>query len=155
LGKGVGWLPIDMATTTRTIGIFGFDGVTALDLTGPADVFATASGIARQDGLAAPYRTVVLGLTARPFRSDSGLVMRPDCALGRAPALDTLVIPGGEGLRRAATNQPLTGWLRARAPGVRRIVSVCTGIYGLAPSGLLESPRTGGSRGTWPSSSRA
>ena len=126
-----------MAAVTRTIGILGFDDVTSLDLTGPADVFATASEIAARDG-PAPYRLLVLGISVRPFRSDSGVVITPECALGRAPALDTLVIPGGAGLRQPGTNEALTRWLHHNSPRVRRIVCVCTGIYGLAPSGLLD-----------------
>jgi transcriptional regulator GlxA family with amidase domain len=69
------------------------------------------------------------------------VIISPECALARASTLDTLVIPGGAGLRRPRTNQALTRWLRGNASGVRRIVSVCTGIYGLAPSGLLDGRR--------------
>jgi transcriptional regulator GlxA family with amidase domain len=120
------------------IGLLGFDGVTPLDLVGPADVFATAMP---EGASHAPYEIVTIGVTSKPFSSDSGIVFKPARALETAPALDTLVVPGGEGLRRPQTNARVSAWILARAGRIRRIVSVCTGIYGLAPTGLLDGRR--------------
>src|SRR4029450_8429956 len=50
-------------------------------------------------------------------------------------------IPGGRGLRRPEVNRAVAMWLKTRARQTRRIVSVCTGIYGLAASGLLDGRR--------------
>ncbi len=120
------------------IGFLGFDGVTALDLVGPAEVFSTAV----PDGVPkAPYELVTIGVAARPFSSNSGLVFKPSRTLETAPELDTLIVPGGEGLRDPRVNAKVTAWIRARAGRIRRIVSVCTGIYGLAPTGLLDGRR--------------
>jgi transcriptional regulator GlxA family with amidase domain len=126
---------------TRCIGLFGFDGVTALDIVGPVDVFATAADLEPAAKGGKPYRIVILGATNRPFTSDAGLVFTPERSLRDAPALDTLVIPGGEGLRRPDTNARIVSWLRLNAGRVRRVVTVCTGIYGLAPTGLLDGRR--------------
>jgi transcriptional regulator GlxA family with amidase domain len=127
--------------TTRCIGLFGFNGVTALDIVGPVDVFATASDLDPTAKGGKPYRIVVIGATGKPFTSDAGLVFMPDRSLRNAPALDTLVIPGGEGLRDPATNARIASWLRVNAGRIRRVVTVCTGIYGLAPTGLLDGRR--------------
>ncbi|MBV9046424.1 MAG: GlxA family transcriptional regulator, partial [Alphaproteobacteria bacterium] len=51
---------------TRCIGILGFDGITALDLSGPAEVFATANYVAP----APAYEVLILGLTAKPFLTE-------------------------------------------------------------------------------------
>ena len=45
------------------------------------------------------YETVVLGLTKKPFTADSGIVFHPHRTLADAPLLDTLIVPGGSGLR--------------------------------------------------------
>jgi transcriptional regulator GlxA family with amidase domain len=123
--------------TPRRIGILGFDHVTALDLVGPADVFATAC---TPDSRPA-YEIVVIGVTGRPFRSDSGIVLKPERAMRGPIPLDTLIIPGGAGLREPGVNARVTAWLRSVAGSIRRVASVCTGIYGLAPTGLLDGRR--------------
>jgi transcriptional regulator GlxA family with amidase domain len=87
------------------------------------------------------YQTVVLGASMRPVRAESGLRMQPDATLARAPRLDTVVIPGGSGLRTPRTNRIVSRWLTQQAPRCRRIASVCTGIYGLAATGLLDGRR--------------
>src|SRR5262249_58420198 len=56
-------------------------------------------------------------------------------------ALDTLIIPGGEGLRRTDVASKISDWLQRRASNTRRLVSICTGIYGLAYAGLLDGRR--------------
>jgi transcriptional regulator GlxA family with amidase domain len=127
--------------STRRIGIFGFKQVTALDIVGPADVFATASGLDPSASGGPAYEIVLIGETAAPFTSDSGLVFTPARTFKNAPALDTLIIPGGSGLRESATNARLATWIKSRAGDIRRIASVCTGIYGLAPTGLLDGRR--------------
>lgn len=122
----------------KTIGILGFENITALDIAGPADVFATASGLAPGGK---PYRVIVIGVTGSTFTSDAGLVFSPEHTLRNVPALDTLIIPGGSGLREPRTNALFCSWLKKRAPCIRRVVSVCTGIYGIAPTGLLDGRR--------------
>lgn len=120
----------------RAIGILGFEGVNALDMSGPMEVFAQASIVA--DKTAPRYRLHVIGLDMRLFRAESGLAIAPECTLTNAPPLDTLIVPGGAGLREPAVNAVVAGWLRSHAPHIRRVAAVCTGIYGLAPTGLLD-----------------
>lgn len=128
--------------TARRVGMIGFDGLTALDLVGPSEAFANAYV---EDASGAPqhaYEVVVLGLTRQPFvAADTGLVFRPHTTLERAPELDTLVIPGGPGLREASTQARVAAWVKQRAGKVRRVVSVCTGLYGVAAAGLLDGRR--------------
>ncbi|RYZ06437.1 MAG: helix-turn-helix domain-containing protein [Myxococcales bacterium] len=129
-----------MPQRPRRIGLLVFDGITALDLVGPADAF----GSARLGPEAAPrpaYELVVLGASRRPCRSETGLRLTPDRSMAEAPALDTLILPGGSGLREPGTNRLVAGFVRARARKLRRIAAVCTGIYGLAATGLLDGRR--------------
>ena len=120
----------------KVIGFLGYDGVTALDIVGPMEAFAA---VAEGDGRG--YEVLILGLTDRPFTSESGLDLRPHRTVRDAPPLDTLIIPGGSGLRRPETNAGVAAWVAGQAGRIRRIASVCTGIYGLAPTGLLDGRR--------------
>lgn len=125
----------------NSIGILGYDGVTALDLVGPADAFASAVTTDGAGKKQACYEIVVIGLTHRPFTAESGVVFTPKAALSGAPPLDTLIVPGGSGLRDEEINETVAVWINSRAKHIRRIASVCTGIYGLAPTGLLDGRR--------------
>ena len=123
------------------VGIIGFDGLDALDLVGPAEAFATARAEEANGSSTNAYQVMVIGLSSRPFVAESGVVFHPHTTLQSAPKLDTIIIPGGRGLRRPEVNRAVAMWLKTRARQTRRIVSVCTGIYGLAASGLLDGRR--------------
>lgn len=130
------------AMTIGFLGFLGFEGVNALDLTGPSEVFINAADIERQDNPGRKtYEMLLIGLSERPFAAESGLIFQPHCGIADAPPLDTLIIPGGKGLREPATNAAASRWIASRAAGARRVVTVCTGIFGLAPTGLLDSRR--------------
>ena len=124
----------------RRIGLLAYDDVAALDLSVVLEAFTIADGAARG---AAPtrYETVVIGLESGPVTAESGLKLLPDVTVDAAPALDTLIVPGGRGLRRPEITAPVAAWLKSRAGTTRRMVSVCTGLYGLAASGLLDGRR--------------
>jgi len=119
----------------RIIGFVGFDGISALDLVGPFEAFTNAAGTGQR------YECRILGLSTRAFTSEAGMTFRPHAQLGAARGLDTLIIPGGAGLRDPAIGLPLAGWLSANAARIRRVATVCTGIYALAPTGLLDGRR--------------
>jgi transcriptional regulator GlxA family with amidase domain len=108
-------------------------------LVGPADAFSTANEVWQGlHGDPLPYRITLLGLAGGSFVAESGLRFEAHGLLDGAPPPDTLIVPGGSGLREPKTNTRIVAWLRAHARHCRRIASVCTGIYGLAPSGLLD-----------------
>lgn len=122
----------------RRIGFLLFDELTALDLVGPMDAFATANTL-HADATGQPaYELLTIGLRHGCVTAESGLAFRPHTTLSAGPPLDTLVIPGGVGLRRAGTSATTATWIRQQASAIRRIASVCTGIFGLASSGLLD-----------------
>lgn len=125
-----------MSSTPIRVALLGYAGVQTLDLVGPLDAFGSAS--AARPGA---YATVTTSLDGNPFVSETGLRITPDCALSDAGHIDTLIVPGGEGLRRPGVATDVAAALRSRAPACRRIVSICTGIYGVAPSGLLAGRR--------------
>lgn len=126
-----------VAMTPCRIAILGYDGANALDITGPAEAFDSAPpgpGGRR-------YEVLLLGLTRKPFRTESGLVFQPAAAAPNAGPVDTIIIPGGVGIREPGLASRVAAWIRAEEPRTRRVVSVCTGIYGLAATNLLNGRR--------------
>ena len=120
------------------VGLIGYDGVQALDLIGPADAFTIAE-IEHDRGERSPgYEVVLLAASSKPFRSEAGISFQPHMTFGNAPALDTLIVPGGKGSRVDRISEPIAKWISKRAASIRRIASVCTGIYILARTRLLN-----------------
>jgi transcriptional regulator GlxA family with amidase domain len=121
----------------KTVAIVGFPDVEALDVVGPFDAFAMAN---TPDTLR--YRCVLLAPSAEAFVTTSGLRIAPDASLAQAPRqLDTVLIAGGRPIRSGVVRAEIAAWLERRASSIRRIGSICTGLYGLAASGLMDGRR--------------
>ena len=125
----------------KHIVIVGYDDLTSLDLSGPLEAFSSAF---LEDSSSSPqpcYKVTIAALNAKTFRSVSGLRMTASCSLSSLRHIDTLVIPGGPGIRLSPAAPKLADWISRRASGIRRIASVCTGVYAIAPTGLLDGRR--------------
>jgi transcriptional regulator GlxA family with amidase domain len=122
----------------KRIGFLGFDGVTAAYLVAPGDIFAAATLDSGYGNRIPCYQTYTIGLTSDMFRAESGMIFRPDETFQTVPELDTIIVPGGKGLRQSQTSNEISDWLLTRANRTRRIAAISTGIYALAPTGLLD-----------------
>jgi transcriptional regulator GlxA family with amidase domain len=123
--------------TPKRIGLIGFDGVGTMDMTAAAAAFTSAQ---TQDGDRGPkqcYEVVIIGLSNKPYTATSGMVFQPHKTFKDAPPLDTLIIPGGLALLKPQIGKRVAAFVKSRAGSTRRIVSICSGIYGLAMTGLL------------------
>jgi transcriptional regulator GlxA family with amidase domain len=65
----------------------------------------------------------------------------PDCSFADAPALDVLLVPGGQGTRVEMKNPVFLEWLAAVAEGCQWVTSVCTGAALLHAAGLAKNKR--------------
>src|SRR6476659_3192798 len=120
-------------STVQRVAIVVFEGLQALDATGPAEVFAQANR------LGGAYEIELVGLRAR---TTSGLTLGPVVPFDahRGP-LDTLMVAGGQGIARAQHDPELIAWVRAASLRSRRVTSVCSGAFVLARAGLLDGRR--------------
>ncbi len=121
--------------------IVGYDEITSLDLSGPLEAFSSAV-IENARGNPQPcYRVTIAALGARTFSSESGLCVTAKHSLSSIRQADTLLIPGGRGMRNPSTGAKLAAWINKRINRIRRVASICTGVYGLAATGLLNGRR--------------
>ncbi|MGM5025933.1 DJ-1/PfpI family protein [Tardiphaga sp. 862_B3_N4_1] len=112
------------------IGSLLFEGLDQIDLTGPFEVLSRIPN--------STYR--IYGKTTDPVRDYRGLRITPDAAIGDAPQLDVLHVPGGFGQEALMDDTVVLDWLRQQA-GHARIFSVCTGALICGAAGLLMGRR--------------
>jgi transcriptional regulator GlxA family with amidase domain len=122
----------------KRVGFLGFDGVAASELTRAADVLAAASLDGGYGNRIACYQINMIGFTSECFHAESGIAFWPDSTVETVSELDTVVIPGGDGLRRRFAGERMSDWVLARANQIRRVAAIGGGIYGVAPTGLLD-----------------
>ncbi|MEM6638713.1 MAG: GlxA family transcriptional regulator [Pseudomonadota bacterium] len=120
--------------TTLKVVVLLFDGVNAIDITGPLEAFAAVTPSLGRRG----YDIATWSLDGEPVRTEYGLRFLPDRELSHRARADILLIPGGEGIRQPDTLSALSAWLARHHHRFRRVVSVCTGAYALAEAGLLR-----------------
>ncbi|HEV7162341.1 MAG TPA: GlxA family transcriptional regulator [Solirubrobacteraceae bacterium] len=131
------------ARTPRQVTILAFPGVQSLDLTGPLEVFAGALSLIEARGLPdRSYEVQIVSRDGAPLTTSSGMLITPHGSLLEAPErIDTLLVPGGSGQRRAGEDQVLLDWIVSASARATRTVSVCTGAFLLARAGLLDGRR--------------
>src|SRR4051794_32630591 len=97
------------------VGFLGYENANALDIVGPAEAFASAVRLNAKGEPARCYKVDVVGLTRRTFTAESGIVFQPTLTAQSTAEFDTLIIPGGHGLREPETTRKVARWIAARA----------------------------------------
>jgi cyclohexyl-isocyanide hydratase len=120
-------------TTPYRIGFLLWDGLTQLDMTGPAQV------LSRMPGAELHY----VWHSLDPVMSDCALPLCPTVSFADCPQLDMICVPGGVGFAPVMRDPVVIDWLRAQATKAELITSVCTGSLILAGAGLLKGYRAG------------
>ncbi len=118
----------------RRVGFFIFDDIQALDLFGPLDTFAEVNSLILSKKLS--YELVLISAQASSVKTNTGVRILADYTIETMPPLHTLIIPGGEGSRKVPS--VLISQIKDACTGIKRIASVCTGLFILARTGLLD-----------------
>ncbi|MDD2310723.1 MAG: GlxA family transcriptional regulator [Desulfuromonadaceae bacterium] len=129
----------------KSIAIVAYEGVEIFDTAGVIEVFELVNRGLREQGNSEPaYDIKLLAAEAGPFATSSGVRLVADAGWYDADgAIDTLVVIGStdEYLNPALADCKLIEWLKTNGNKVRRLVSVCTGVFLLAEAGLLDGRR--------------
>jgi transcriptional regulator GlxA family with amidase domain len=128
----------DQASAKR-VAIVAFPGVTLLDISGPAQVFAELQAIELPS---ASYSLSYLSSAGGLVPTDVGMMIDTAPIESVQPnQVDTLVIPGGPGIWELRQDMAMMEWIVETLPKARRVASVCLGAFVLAWSGALDGKR--------------
>jgi cyclohexyl-isocyanide hydratase len=113
------------------IGFLLFPHLTALDLTGPAQVFSAVDGA----------NIHLVWKTLDAVSTDAGYRMLPTHTFDTCPALDLLCVPGGPGQLPLMRDRDVLRWLNVQGRQTAYVTSVCSGSLLLGAAQLLDGYR--------------
>jgi putative intracellular protease/amidase/YHS domain-containing protein len=105
------------------------DGAVLIDFIGPWEVFGSVMIHGRMDF----FQLYTVAETTKPVHAGGGMKIVPDHTLETAPAPKVIVIPAQKDPSPAVLE-----WIRRSAKTADVTMSVCTGAYVLAQTGLLN-----------------
>ncbi|MCZ4101721.1 MULTISPECIES: GlxA family transcriptional regulator [Streptomyces] len=123
----------------RRVVVVVYSGVQALDIAGPIEVFDTLNRLLAEPGTG--YRIECVSAHAPMVCTSSGMVIQAEPLDAGEGPIDTLLVPGGSGLKEALADRALISWIGQAAARSRRVASVCGGAFLLAEAGLLDGRR--------------
>lgn len=133
---------IAMDQPSRAIGFVVYDDANLLDVSGPLQVFATATEQIGAKGLhPAAYSTALVSAGGGAVETSSGVPLTTASLPAGGGEFDTVIVAGGHGAANLLADRKLIKWLRDGASRWRRTASVCTGSLLLAKAGLLDGRR--------------
>jgi putative intracellular protease/amidase len=111
---------------TTSVAILMFDGVQIIDFAAPYEVFGQAD-----------FEVFTVSRDGGTVTTTMNLSVNPDYGFASAPDADVVLVPGGS-VHEAMQDPATRTWLTARSERAEHVLSVCTGSYLLAGSGLLD-----------------
>lgn len=120
-----------MVLDRHRIAVVALEGVTALDLAIPIDVFTVDPDV--------PYDLNLCGMSDR-VRTGSGLTLAIDHGLDAVHEADTVIVPGYQPVDRPVPAPVVDALMASQARG-GRVASICTGAFALAAAGILDGRR--------------
>lgn len=123
-----------MSDNQRNVAIFIFDDVEVLDFAGPFEVFNVTGEVIDP----APFNTHTVALTEEPIKARGNLSINPHYSIDNCPTPDIILLPGGAGSRRLMKDERVFKWIAKHVDNLEKLLSVCTGAFYIAQSGLLD-----------------
>jgi transcriptional regulator GlxA family with amidase domain len=115
------------------------EGVQALDVAGPIDVFTEANNFL---GSGDRYETVLVAASRDPIRASNGMRLLADLSFEEATGgFDVILVAGGPALPEAAPEVGLIEWVQRAPWRASTYGSICTGAFVLGHAGLLDGRR--------------
>jgi transcriptional regulator GlxA family with amidase domain len=125
-----------LGMTAQKVAIVVHEGMQALDVAGPIDVFSEANGFVDPEDR---YETFLVAANCDPIRASNRMQIVADLSFEEASG-DFAIMPvaGGPGLPTAEADPAMSAWLQSACLRSDLYGSVCTGAFALGHAGLLD-----------------
>ena len=109
------------------------DGAVMIDFAGPWEVFQDAGMAVNPGKMMDAFELYTVGETTKPIKASAGMKIIPDYSIQNAPVPKVIVIPAQHSASKAVLD-----WIRKSSQTADVTMSVCTGAFVLAETGLLS-----------------
>jgi transcriptional regulator GlxA family with amidase domain len=126
------------------VAILAFETFAAIPITGPMDVLnkscALLSDARGEDPTNPAFKVELVALKKKPLRFGSSVTLHPHASIVTAGQPDLLLIPsvGDDVLGSLTSLRAFVPWIKECSAHGARVVSMCTGSFLLAETGLLN-----------------
>jgi AraC family transcriptional activator FtrA len=125
-----------MPRSQRKVVVLAHDGLGMFEFGIATEVF----GLPRPEMGRHWYRLNVCSLDPGPLRTTAGVRLEVESGLSKLAHAGTIIVPGWKGVNVAPPRRLIAALRKAYASGAR-LVSICSGVFVLAATGLLNGRR--------------
>jgi transcriptional regulator GlxA family with amidase domain len=117
-------------------GVVVFPQAEELDFVGPWEMVTLWKQVAE-----GPESCLIVAERNEPVLCAKGLSVNPHVSFAECPALDFMLVPGGQGTRTQVSNPRMIEFVATQARTCKAVLSVCTGSFVLHAAGLLSGKK--------------
>jgi putative intracellular protease/amidase/YHS domain-containing protein len=111
------------------------EGAVVIDFAGPWEIFGAAMPTVGGK-MQMPFKPYMVAETAAPVKAGGGMQLVPNYTFGNAPAPKIIVIPA-----QTDSSGAMIEWIRHASRTAELTMSICTGAFVLAKTGLLSGKK--------------
>lgn len=131
-----------MVQRSRTIGLVVHDGANLLEISGPLQVFATATEQLEEMGLhRSAYRVLLVSTRGGAVTTSVGVSLRTAAVSGLSTRFDTVMVAGASPTPGGNETSNLADWVGNSASKRQRTAAIGNGCLVLAAAGLIDGRR--------------
>ncbi|HEY8312990.1 MAG TPA: DJ-1/PfpI family protein [Candidatus Baltobacteraceae bacterium] len=121
---------------TITVGVIVGKGATVIDFAGPWEVFqdVTVPGDGKDAPDRSPFQIAMVSDGLDPLEATGGMIVKPRFTYQSVPAMPNVLVIGAQGEHTPAK----IAFIKEAAKKADVVMSVCTGAFLLAQTGLLD-----------------
>lgn len=126
----------------KKVTLLGFDNTLATTLFGPMDIFNQAGRLwnrVHKTPATPAFEVTIASADGKPIRLTNNVIVQPHTSIASVVRTDLVVIASATTVDRIMGAHPqLVPWIRSQFEHGAQVASVCTGVFLLAETGLLD-----------------